>query len=172
VRIEGEAGDAAALRDLPVPAALAVVVIELDQLLVAVVLRGRMGDAGVAPTGKTQNSFLQNKQATAATFTGEVHVVYKRELKLDDPVRVRLQLVGYDEKRLHIFEELCHAREGWVSATCELISLHVDLDTRKVAPFPADIAGNLAEMASSHGWLPTPEIVGRSIRRPGRLLQA
>ena len=105
-------------------------------------------------------------------FTGEVHVVYKRELRLDDPVRVRLQLVSHDEKRLHIFEELCHASEGWVAATCELISLHVDLAVRKVAPFPADIAGNLAEMASSHGWLPTPEIVGRSIRRPSSLLQA
>jgi len=105
-------------------------------------------------------------------FTGEVHVVYKRELRLEDPVRVRLQLVGHDQKRLHIFEELCHAREGWVSATCELISLHVDLDARKVAPFPADIAGNLQAMASSHDGLPTPEIVGRAIRRPGALLPA
>ena len=100
-------------------------------------------------------------------FTGEVHVVYKRELHLDDPVRVRLQLVGYDSKRLHIFEELCHATEGWVSATCELISLHVDLATKRVVPFPRDIVGNLAEMRSSHGWLPRPEIVGRSIRMPG-----
>ncbi|MDQ0471489.1 thioesterase family protein [Labrys wisconsinensis] len=102
-------------------------------------------------------------------FTGEVHVVYKRELRLEDPVRVRLQLVDYDEKRLHIFEELCHASEGWVSATCELISLHVDLATRKVTPFPQDIIRNLEQMRSSHGWLPTPEIVGRSIRMPARL---
>ncbi|QEN87164.1 thioesterase [Labrys sp. KNU-23] len=102
-------------------------------------------------------------------FTGEVHVIYKRELHLDDPVRVRLQLVGYDEKRLHIYEELCHATEGWVSATCELISLNVDMATRRVAPFPCDIIDNLAEMRSSHGYLPTPEIVGRSIRTPAPL---
>jgi acyl-CoA thioester hydrolase len=102
-------------------------------------------------------------------FTGEAHVVYKRELHLDDPVRVRLQLVGYDEKRLHIFEELCHATEGWVSATCELISLHVDLATRKVVPFPQDIIRNLQQMHSSHDWLPTPETVGRSIRMPSKV---
>jgi acyl-CoA thioester hydrolase len=99
-------------------------------------------------------------------FTGEVHVVYKRELKPNDMARVRLQLVDFDEKRLHIVEELCHAVEGWVSATCELISLHVDLETRKVVPFPDDILANLELMRSSHGWLPRPSVVGRSIRMP------
>jgi len=99
-------------------------------------------------------------------FTGEAHVIYKRELTLDDPVRVRVQLVDFDQKRLHIVEELCHATEGWVSATCELISLHVDLATRKVAPFPQDILANLEHMRSSHGWLPRPEIAGRAIRMP------
>jgi acyl-CoA thioester hydrolase len=99
-------------------------------------------------------------------FTGEVHVVYKRELRVDDPVRVRLQLVDFDRKRLHIFQELCHAADGWVSATCELISLHVDLERRKVVPFPDDILANLEAMRSSHGWLPRPEIVGRAIRMP------
>jgi acyl-CoA thioester hydrolase len=106
------------------------------------------------------------EQRGMSFFTGEVHVIYKRELHLDDPVRVRLQLVGYDEKRLHIYQELCHATEGWVSATCELISLNIDLATRRVAPFPSDIIDNLAEMRSSHDYLPTPEIIGSAIRRP------
>jgi acyl-CoA thioester hydrolase len=99
-------------------------------------------------------------------FTGEVHVVYRQELRLDHPVRVRLQLVEHDRKRLHVYMELCHATEGWVSAVCELISLHVDLATKKVVPFPADIAGNLAAMRSSHGLLPRPATIGRSIRMP------
>jgi acyl-CoA thioester hydrolase len=106
------------------------------------------------------------RERNKSFFTGETHVIYKRELRLDDPVRVRLQLVNFDEKRLHIVEDLCHASEGWVAATCELISLHVDLATRKVTPFPADIAANLAEMRSSHGWLPRPTVIGRAIRMP------
>jgi acyl-CoA thioester hydrolase len=97
-------------------------------------------------------------------FTGETHVVYKRELRLDDPVRVRVQLVDFDHKRLHIVQELCHATQGWVSATCELISLHVDLVSKKVVPFPADIVENLSHMRSSHGFLPKPSVIGRSIR--------
>ena len=36
--------------------------------------------------------------------------------------------------------------EGWVAATCENLSLHVDMATRKVTPFPDDILANLAVM--------------------------
>ena len=47
-------------------------------------------------------------------FTAEVHVRYLRELNAGDPVRVTFQLLGYDHKRLHYFEQLFHAEEGWV----------------------------------------------------------
>ena len=81
-----------------------------------------------------------------------------------DPARVRVQLLDHDDKRLHLYMELCHATEGWISATCETMSLHVDLASRKVAPFPEDIAANLHAMRCSHARLPRPESVGRSIR--------
>ena len=48
-------------------------------------------------------------------------------------------LLGRDEKRLHTFEELRHATEGWLSATSENMTLHMDMKARKVAPFPPDI---------------------------------
>jgi acyl-CoA thioester hydrolase len=105
-------------------------------------------------------------ERNCSSFTGEVHVVYRQELHVDHPARVRLQLVDHDPKRLHLYMELCHATEGWVSAACELISLHVDLATKKVVPFPPEIAGNLAAMRSSHGLLPRPATIGRSIRMP------
>src|SRR5262249_931689 len=50
-------------------------------------------------------------------FTAEVHVRYLRELHAGDPVRVTFQLLDYDAKRMHYFEQLFHAAEGWVSAT-------------------------------------------------------
>ena len=52
------------------------------------------------------------------------------------PVRVTFQLIDYDSKRIHYFEELFHATEGWVSATSENMALHVDMAAKKVAPFP------------------------------------
>src|SRR5437016_3948413 len=41
-----------------------------------------------------------------STFTAEVHVRYLRELKEGDPVRVTFQLLDYDSKRMHYFEQL------------------------------------------------------------------
>ncbi|MGO4386865.1 acyl-CoA thioesterase [Microvirga sp. 2YAF29] len=99
-------------------------------------------------------------------FTAEVHTVYKRELKLNDPVRVTFQLVDHDEKRLHYYLEIRHATEGWVSATMEGMSLHVNLETRKVTPFPDDIGANLAVMKAAHGRLAKPQPLGRVIGIP------
>jgi acyl-CoA thioester hydrolase len=102
-----------------------------------------------------------------STFTAEVHVRYLRELKEGDPVRVTFQLLDYDAKRMHYFEQLFHAEEGWVSATSENMSLHVDMAAKKTAPFPAEVVRSLAMMRATHARLPLPEAVGRSIAMPG-----
>ena len=103
-----------------------------------------------------------------STFTAEVHVRYLRELKEGDPVRVTFQLLDYDAKRMHYFEQLFHAEEGWVSATSENMSLHVDMAAKKTAPFPTEVTRRLIQMKASHGQLPRPEAAGRSVAMPGR----
>ena len=102
-----------------------------------------------------------------SVFTAEVHVRYLRELHAGDPVRVTFQLLGYDTKRLHYFEELHHAEENWLSATSENMALHVDMDARKTAAFPPDIAARLERMKTAHASLPIPEGAGRRIAMPG-----
>lgn len=96
------------------------------------------------------------------TFTGEIHICYLRELHQADRVTVSCQLLDFDEKRLHVFQELRHS-EGWVSATCECLTLHVDLNGPRVAPFPPDIAENVARLHSAHAALPVPDRAGRAI---------
>jgi acyl-CoA thioester hydrolase len=107
------------------------------------------------------------KEHRHTTFTAEVHVRYLRELHAGDPVRVTLQLLDYDAKRMHYFEQLFHATEGWVSATSENMSLHVDMAAKKTAPFPDEIARCLARMKAAHARLPRPEAAGRAIAMPG-----
>jgi acyl-CoA thioester hydrolase len=102
-------------------------------------------------------------------FTAEAHTRYLRELHQGDGVRVTFQLLDFDAKRLHYFEHLHHAAEGFLSATCEVMSLHVDLATKKTAPFPRDVAQRLALMKQSHASLPRPEAAGRRIAMPERL---
>jgi acyl-CoA thioester hydrolase len=103
-----------------------------------------------------------------STFTAEVHVRYLRELHAGDPVRVTFQLLDYDTKRMHYFEQLLHAEEGWVSATSENMSLHVDMNAKKVAQFPPSVARRLVQMKAAHSQLPVPEAAGRRVAMPGK----
>ena len=102
----------------------------------------------------------------ASTFTAECHVLYKRELTEGDFVRVTAQLIAFDDKRLHYYLEMRHANEGWLAATSENMSLHVDMVHRRVTPFPPDILANLALMKAAHSMMPLPATIGRIIGMP------
>jgi acyl-CoA thioester hydrolase len=103
-----------------------------------------------------------------STFTAEAHVRYLRELHAGDPVRVTFQLLDFDAKRMHYFEQLFHAEEGWLSATSENMVLHVDMTAKKTAPFPQAIAARLARMKAAHAHLAVPDGAGRRIAMPGK----
>jgi acyl-CoA thioester hydrolase len=106
------------------------------------------------------------KERNNSTFTAECHVRYIREIHLGDPAQVSVLVVAADEKRIHTFKELRHATEGWLSATSENMSLHMDMTARKVAPFPPDISANVRALAEAHAGLERPDGVGRSIAMP------
>ncbi len=108
--------------------------------------------------------YLDNRHAS--TFAAECHILYKRELTESDVVKVTAQLVAFDEKRLHYYLEMRHANEGWLAATSENLSLHVDMTHRKVTPFPADILANIALMKAAHSMMPLPATIGRIIGMP------
>src|SRR5690606_10089421 len=95
-------------------------------------------------------------------YTAEAHVCYVRELHLGDKVTVSFNLIDHDEKRLRAYQEIRHA-DGWLAATSETLSLHVDMSGPKVAPFPADVLANIEAMRADHAGLPVPERAGRAI---------
>ncbi|MGL5167895.1 MAG: thioesterase family protein [Afipia sp.] len=106
------------------------------------------------------------KERNGSTFTAEAHVRYLREVHLGDPVQVSVYLLAADDKRIHTFEELRHATEGWISATSENMTLHVDMNARKTAPFPPDIASRIREVVAAHGAVARPDGIGRRIAMP------
>ena len=103
-----------------------------------------------------------------SSFTAECHVRYLREIHLGDPVQVSILLLAADEKRLHTFEELRHAGEGWLSATSENMTIHIDMAARKTAPFPPDIRARIQGVANAHAAVPRPDGVGRKVAMPSR----
>ncbi|MFG1478820.1 thioesterase family protein [Xanthobacter sp. V4C-4] len=103
------------------------------------------------------------RERASSFFTAEAHVRYLREITPESPVRVTLRLLDYDEKRIHLYQALHHAAEGWISATCEQMALHVNLKTRHVTAFPDEVLERIALMRATHAALPPPEGLGRRV---------
>ena len=104
------------------------------------------------------------RQATQhAIFVLETHVTYERELVRGDPMRFTTQLLGVDDKKLHLFHAMYHARDGFLAATNEILGVHVDLTERRSSPFPAAALERLDRMAEAHRRLPWPKQAGRAI---------
>ena len=97
------------------------------------------------------------------TFCLEAHVTYHREVRERDPLRFTTQLLAYDAKRLHYIHAMYHGTEGYLASTNELMSLHVDLATRRGAPMTPHILERLAAMQGAHARLPRPPQAGRVI---------
>ncbi|MEB8385944.1 thioesterase family protein [Rhodobacteraceae bacterium KMM 6894] len=96
------------------------------------------------------------------TYVAEFHVRYLRELHLGDRVRSAFYMIAHDEKRFHSFQQLYH-EDGWLAATGEGLTLHVDMTGPKVVPMPAEIEARIATMQAAHATLPRPDGIGRTI---------
>jgi acyl-CoA thioester hydrolase len=99
----------------------------------------------------------------ASFFTLEAHTTYVRELHADHTVKVTVQMLDYDSKRMHYVQEMYHADEGWLSAIMEAICMHVDMEAKKSALFPENILNRIAAMQEAHAGLPVPPQVGHKI---------
>ncbi|MBA3446459.1 MAG: thioesterase family protein [Pseudaminobacter sp.] len=105
-------------------------------------------------------SYARDRRLTI--YTAEVHICYVQELHLGDKVAVSFQLLDHDEKRLRAYQEIHHV-DGWLAATSETLSLHIDMAGPKVAAFPGEIMQKVETMRAAHADLPMPDRAGRSI---------
>ncbi len=92
-----------------------------------------------------------------STFAVEIHTTYLAEVHERDEVFVTTQLLDHDEKRLHYFHRMYHAEKGFLSATNEIMTVHIDLGVRKVVPMPAGIRDKAAGVFGEHRNLPQPD---------------
>ncbi len=85
--------------------------------------------------------------SNSSTFAVESHITWQRELGVDAPYIITAQLLAYDDKRIHQFLRMYHAENHFLAATAEWLNLHVDLDIRKVTPWPDAIRTQIAAFA-------------------------
>jgi acyl-CoA thioester hydrolase len=108
------------------------------------------------------------EESCFSTFAVENHVIYLQELMQGDPYIVTSQILAYDDKRIHQFQRLYHAEKHYLAATSEWMNLHVDLEARRVCPWPDSILANLADYATGQREQAYPGAAGKrmSIRSP------
>jgi carnitine 3-dehydrogenase len=92
----------------------------------------------------------------------ETHLRHLDEIRLGESYVATTQILGQDEKRIHLFHRLLHG-DGRLLATAEQMMLHVDTKAHRAAPAAAEVLSVLEGLAAGHRALPMPDGAGRSI---------
>ncbi len=102
-------------------------------------------------------------------YTVESHLCFSRSVLAGARLRYCSQLLGHDEKRLHVFHRMTEEPGGQEVATSELMFLHVDLAQQRVTPIPPPRRRAVITLAAEQADLPVPRVAGRGIAmtRPG-----
>ena len=85
------------------------------------------------------------------------------EAHLGDALKLSLQLLDADEKRLHIFHSMTNATTGELLATGEQMLVHVDTSAGRSLPMPADLLNRVLAIRAAHSGLPKPTQAGCAI---------
>ena len=101
--------------------------------------------------------------ANVSTFAVDMNVSYKRELRFGELFRIETHLIDFSDKALHYFHEMFHAEESFLAATNEVLSMHMNMKTRRIAPMATEIKARVKEVYESNKLLTRPRVVGRTI---------
>jgi acyl-CoA thioester hydrolase len=103
------------------------------------------------------------REHRSSTFALESHLTFVREVHEGDPLRFEARMIDHDAKRIHFYQEMFHGTEGWLAATYESLSIHMDMGTRRTAPMPEVLHRRIAQVMAAHRVLPRPWQVGHVI---------
>lgn len=88
-----------------------------------------------------------------ACFSAEHHLVYVAELRTGDRMSARVRLLGRSERAAHVLVYLLDDSHQRLSYVMEEVFLHIDMDTRRTAPWPEDVAAALDRQISQDAEL-------------------
>ncbi|WP_323791907.1 thioesterase family protein [Nocardioides sp.] len=92
--------------------------------------------------------------AGSAVFTAEHHLTYLSELRTGDKISVRVRLLGRSARAAHVLVYLLDDEKQRVSYVMEEVFLHIDMESRRTAEWPADVAAALDERVARDADLP------------------
>ena len=96
-----------------------------------------------------------------ACFSAEHHLSYLAEMRTGDMMSTRVRLLGRSERAAHALVYLLDESHQRVSFVMEEIFLHIDMETRRTAPWPEDVAAALDKRIADDADLPwEPDVSG------------
>jgi acyl-CoA thioester hydrolase len=96
-----------------------------------------------------------------ACFSAEHHLTYLSELRTGDRMSTRVRVLGRSQRAAHVLVYLLDESRQRLSCVMEEVFLHIDMETRRTAPWPEDVAAALDERAARDATLPwEPDLSG------------
>ena len=106
-------------------------------------------------------------QGGHSLYTAQTHIHYVKEVAQGEPLRLTLQLLDLDPRRIHMVHSMYHADSGDLLCTGEQMLVHVDMAKGRASAMPDLLYARLQAILQAHSTLPVPPQVGRpmGIRR-------
>ena len=99
-------------------------------------------------------------------YTAESHIMHRGEAKLGDRLTGTVQVLGADEKRMHLFIRILRGETE--VASIEQVLLHVDMAAGKTCPAAPEVLDRLLALVQAHADLPRPAAAGRHVGQKQR----
>ncbi|MGR4932693.1 thioesterase family protein [Bradyrhizobium sp. CAR08] len=93
----------------------------------------------------------------------ETHMSHHRELRPGDSAEVLTQVLGADERNLHLFHAITSEGDEEPAATSEQMLLHVAAANGRSGPVQGKVRDCVLELARLHADLPQPERTSANI---------
>ena len=103
------------------------------------------------------------RKAGRTFYTVESQVRHVSQARVGEALYVTTQVLGVDDKRLHLFHRMYRRGEDAVIATGEQLMLHVDTAAGKATPLGAQLRGRLDALREAHARLPRPTAAGQPV---------
>lgn len=101
--------------------------------------------------------------AGGSYYTVETHICHVGQLYAGERVETTTQVLGWDDRRLHLFHTIVRRGEAQSVAVGEHMLVHVDAAAGRASPVREGVRERLAALAEAHAALARPGRAGRRI---------
>ena len=103
------------------------------------------------------------ERGEASVFMVSSSIDFRREVLAGDPLEMTTVLLGFDRRRIHIYQEMFHREQRYLAAQAEFVFVHIAFATRRASALPALAHARLQQIQAAHARLPRSRFVGRAI---------